>query len=251
VLEAEETSQATSAPTCPEGRASELRGAAERELYDRYLPLVRRVARRLMQKLPGHISVDELMAVGWIGLVEGLRKRPHIETEEQFEGYVVKRIRGAILDHLRTLDPLSRSMRRTSRQISKVVDAMTSLFGRPPTEDEMAQQLGVSPDDYRGMVSDIARSDPARIEFSESSFPPSMTEQAPDQVASRRQIADRVAAVTDRLPPRLQLILHLYYQQDQSFREVGELLGVTEARVCQLHAEAIRLVRAELKDMRG
>jgi RNA polymerase sigma factor for flagellar operon FliA len=222
------------------------RNLAERALYERYLPLVRRVARRLMRQLPGHIAVDELIAVGWIGLVEGLRKRDTISTEEQFESYAIQRVRGAILDYLRTLDPLSRSMRRTSRQIARTVETMTSRLGRPPTEDEMAAGLGVSADAYRVTLSEIARSDPARIDLTDSSYPPSALEQAPDLVASRRQLADRISRVIDRLAQRLQLILRLYYIQDRSFREVGELLGVTEARVCQLHAEAIRLVRVEL-----
>lgn len=222
------------------------RTMTERALYERYLPLVRRVARRLMRQLPAHIAVDELIAVGWIGLVEGLRKRDTIGTEEQFESYAIQRVRGAILDYLRTLDPLSRSMRRTSRQISRTVEAMTSRLGRPPTEDEMAAGLGVSADAYRGTLSEIARSDPARIDLTDSSYPPSAMDQAPDLVASRRQLADRIVQVIDRLPQRLQLILRLYYIQDRSFREVGELLGVTEARVCQLHAEAIKMVRAEL-----
>jgi RNA polymerase sigma factor for flagellar operon FliA len=239
----------------PEGSSTQLlleepadsaRGAAERELYERYLPLVRRVARRLMRQLPAHIAVDELIAVGWIGLVEGLRKRDTIGTEEQFESYAIQRVRGAILDYLRTLDPLSRSMRRTSRQISRTLEAMTSRLGRPPTEDEMAARLGVSADAYRVTLSEIARSDPARIDLTDSSYPPSAMDQAPDLVASRRQLADRIIRVIDRLPQRLQLILRLYYIQDRSFREVGELLGVTEARVCQLHAEAIKLVRADL-----
>jgi RNA polymerase sigma factor for flagellar operon FliA len=239
-------SGATPSETLLAEQAESQRNTAERALYERYLPLVRRVARRLMRQLPGHIAVDELIAVGWIGLVEGLRKRDTISTEEQFESYAIQRVRGAILDYLRTLDPLSRSMRRTSRQIARTVEAMTSGLGRPPTEDEMAARLGISADAYRVTLSEIARSDPARIDLTDSSYPPSALEQAPDQVASRRQLADRISRVIDRLPQRLQLILRLYYIQDRSFREVGELLGVTEARVCQLHAEAIRLVRAEL-----
>jgi RNA polymerase sigma factor for flagellar operon FliA len=218
----------------------------ERALYERYQRLVRRVARRVTRQLPAHVAGDELVAAGFIGLVEGLRKRGQIDNDEQFESYLVKRIKGAILDHLRSLDPLSRSQRRTSRHISRAIDAMTRRLGRPPTEDEMAEKLGVSADDYRVMLSEIARSEPARIELTESCFPPSTLEQAPDLLASRRQMAARVSAVTDRLAPRLQLVLRLYYIQDLSFREIGELLGVTEARICQLHAEAIRLVRVEL-----
>jgi RNA polymerase sigma factor for flagellar operon FliA len=223
------------------------RTAAERILYERYLPLVRRIARRLVRNLPNQITFDELVAVGWIGLIEGLRKREHIGTEEQFESYAGKRVRGSILDYLRTLDPLSRSMRRASRQIARTIETMTSRLGRPPTEDEMAERLGVPLDTYRVLLGEIARSDPTRIELTDSSYPTSSTEQAPDLVASRRQIAGRIGAVIERLPARLQFILGLYYMHDQSFREVGQVLGVTEARVCQLHAEAIRLVRSELE----
>ena len=218
----------------------------DKALYDRYLPVVRRIAMKLVRRLPAQITMDDLIGAGWVGLVEALRKRDTVPTEEQFEAYAAYRIKGAILDYLRSLDPMTRKMRGASRQITAAIESLTARFGRAPTEDEIAAELGVDLDSYHSLLHEVAQADPTRIELTDFYGPKVSSEVAPDVMASRRELADHIAAAVEQMPERLQLVLALYYQEDCSFREVGEVLGVTEARICQLHAEAIHRIRAHL-----
>ena len=220
--------------------------ALDRQLYERYLPVVRRIAMKLVRRLPSQITIDDLIGAGWVGMVEALRRRDRIPTEDQFESYGAHRVRGAILDYLRSLDPMTRKMRGASRQITAAIKACTARMGRSPAEEEIAGELGTGLESYRVLLHQVAQADPTRIELTEFSSPRSRSDAAPDITAQRRELADRIAAAVEQMPERLQLILSLYYQEEYSFREVGEVLGVTEARICQLHAEAIHRIRAFL-----
>jgi RNA polymerase sigma factor for flagellar operon FliA len=220
--------------------------SVDRQIYERYLPVVRRIAMKLVRRLPSQITMDDLIGAGWVGLVEALRRRDGIPTEEQFESYAAHRVRGAILDYLRSLDPMTRKMRGASRQITAAIKTFTARVGRSPAEEEIAGELGMDLDGYRVLLHQVAQADPTRVELTDFSSPRSGSETAPDTMAQRHELADRIAGAVDQMPERLQLILSLYYQEDCSFREVGEVLGVTEARICQLHAEAIHRIRAFL-----
>jgi RNA polymerase sigma factor for flagellar operon FliA len=229
----------------PEGnRAFSL--SVDRQLYERYLPVVRRIAMKLVRRLPSQITMDDLIGAGWVGMVEALRRRDSIPTEEQFESYAAHRVRGAILDYLRSLDPMTRKMRGASRQITAAIKAFTARVGRAPAEEEIAGELGMDLEGYRVLLHQVAQADPTRVELTDFSSPRSGSDAAPDIMAQRRELADRIAGAVEQMPERLQLILSLYYQEECSFREVGEVLGVTEARICQLHAEAIHRIRAYL-----
>jgi len=219
--------------------------ASERGLYERYTPLVRRIAMKTVRSLPSSVSLDDLLSAGWIGLAEALRRRSDTMDEEQFEAYASHRVQGAILDYLRSLDPLSRKLRGASRRISDVTAELTQRFGRAPEEEEIADGLGLSLQDYHQLLGDIADAGLARLELTESVQ--SLSEPAsPETLASKREIVQQVSEAIDRLPERLRLILGLYYQEDCSLREIGEILGVTESRVCQLHSEAVHRIRARL-----
>jgi RNA polymerase sigma factor for flagellar operon FliA len=218
----------------------------DRQLYERYLPVVRRIAMKLVRRLPSQITMDDLIGAGWVGMVEALRRRDGIPTEEQFESYAAHRVRGAILDYLRSLDPMTRKMRGASRQITAAIKAFTARVGRSPAEEEIAGELGMDLESYRVLLHQVAQADPTRVELTDFSSPRSGSDTAPDIMAQRHELADRIAAAVETMPERLQLILSLYYQEECSFREVGEVLGVTEARICQLHAEAIHRIRAYL-----
>ena len=216
-------------------------------LYDRYLPLVRRIAMKLVRRLPSHITLDDLVGAGWVGLVEALRKRDTIASDPQFEAYAAYRVRGSILDYLRSLDPMTRKMRGASRQITAAIKELTARSLRVPNEDEIANALGVKLEDYRALLYDVAMCDPVRIELTELYGCRSPHENAPDAIASRMQLADQISAAVQCMPERMQLLMALYYLEDCSFREIGQVLGVTEARICQLHAEAIHRIRAHLE----
>ncbi len=223
------------------------RRGQDRLLYERYLPIVRRIAMRLVRRLPREITIDDLLSAGWLGLVESLRRRGECTTEEQFEAYASHRIRGAILDYLRSLDPMSRKMRGASREITNAIKSLTVRLTRAPSEDEIAGELGLDLDAYHVLLGQVAQSDPARLEMTDFADAGGDADLAPDMLLSKREMVVHVAESIERLPEKLQIVLGLYYQEDCSLREIGEVLGVTESRACQLHSEAIHRVRANLE----
>ena len=213
------------------------------ETVRRYSPLVRRIAMRTVRNLPAHVAIDDIVSAGWLGLVEALRRRRDGMPEHEFEAYASHRVRGAILDFLRDLDPLSRKLRQASRRISDAARELVGRLGRYPNEEEMAAELGLEVEAYHGLLADISRSGHARLELSgdERSLDPS-----PEAQAAHQELAEFVAQAIEGLPERLRMVLGLYYQESCTLREIGEVLGVTESRVCQLHSEAIHLVRGQL-----
>jgi RNA polymerase sigma factor for flagellar operon FliA len=227
----------------------EARGpATDVAVYQRYLPLVRRIAMRTVRRLPPEVSLDDVLGAGWMGLAEALRRRTAQMNEEQFEAYASHRIRGAILDHLRSLDPLSRKMRGVSRRIAAAVRTLTGRFGRLPAEEEIAGELGLDIEGYRELVGRVSEVDGARLELTEYTGDRSPPESRPDFLASRREAVQKVTEAIDGLPERLKTVLGLYYQDDCSLREIGEILGVTESRVCQMHSEAVQRIRGTIDE---
>jgi RNA polymerase sigma factor for flagellar operon FliA len=227
----------------PEGsRAS----GTDRQLYERYTPLVRRIAMKTLRSLPASVSLDDLLSAGWIGLAEALHRRTANMDEEQFEAYASHRVQGAILDYLRTLDPLSRRLRGASRRITEVSFELTQRLGREPAEEEIAGELGITLGTYYQLLTDIADAGLARLELNDATtFLPE--EGSPESLATRRELLEVVASAIDQLPERIRLVLSLYYDEDCNFREVGEIMGVTESRACQMHSEAVHRIRAKIK----
>jgi RNA polymerase sigma factor FliA len=219
--------------------------ASEQQLYERYTPLVRRISMKTIRTLPASVTLDDLLSAGWIGLAEALRRRTATMDEEQFEAYASHRVQGAILDYLRSLDPLSRKLRGASRRITEVTADLTRRLGRAPEEEEIAGDLGIPLDEYHQLLTKIADAGLARLELTES-IQDQGAFASPEQATSQREIIERVADAIDALPERLRTVLGLHYQEDCSFREIGEILGVTESRACQLHTEAVHRIRARL-----
>ncbi len=219
---------------------------ARREAYERYLPLVRRIAMRIARGLPPSVSMDDVISAGWVGMAEAMTRRAESMDDSHFEAYASYRIRGAILDYLRSLDPLSRKLRGASRRITDAARDLSARLGRLPEEDEIANELGVSLSEYQGLLGNIAEAGLVRLELThiediDGAHP------SPEATASRNEIVSALSEAIENLPERLKLVLGLYYQEDCSFREIGEVLGVTESRSCQLHAEAVHLLRAVLE----
>lgn len=223
------------------------RRVSDRATYDRYAPLVRRIAMRVVRRLPATITIDDMISAGWVGLTESLKRCAVTMPEEEVEAYVSHRVRGAMLDYLRSLDPMSRRMRNASRQVTAAVKAVTVRLGRAPEEEEIAAELGLTLPQYQNLMGEIASTDCVTLDLSELSAPRTDPESGPDVIASRRELVGRIAEAIEALPERLQLIVGLYYQDDCSLREIGEVLGVTESRICQLHGEAIHRIRASVE----
>lgn len=221
--------------------------AAERALYEQYLPMVRRIAIRITRRLPREVSLEDVLSAGWLGLVEALRRRSSCPTEEQFEAYAVYRVRGAILDYLRSLDPMSRRYREASRAITSAIQSLTQQLGRPPSEDEIAGHLGLEFESYCDLLNQVAKFEPIRLEVTGAADVLAGPDLGPDSLLSDRELVSLVADAIDRLPERLQLVLGLYYQEECSLAEIGKVLGVSESRVCQMHTECVHRLRAHLE----
>ncbi len=215
-----------------------------REVYERYLPLVRRISMRLVRKMPQEIALDDLLGAGWVGLVEALGRRTAEMSEDEFAAYASHRIKGAMLDYLRSLDPLSRKMRGASKTIARTIRDLSARHGRAPEEPEIAREMGLELEAYRTLLGQVAHADFARLDVTEVQAP--SESEGPDLLASRKELLALIARSIEHLPPRLQLVLGLHYQEEASLREIGLVLGVTESRVCQLHAEAIHRIRAHM-----
>ena len=240
---------------------AQFRETGDRGIRDRliltYAPLVKYVAGRLGSGLPAHVDEGDLVSYGLLGLI-GAIERYDPDRDVKFETYAIARIKGAIIDELRAMDWVPRSVRSRARQIERAMAELEAKLGRAPTDEEIAQKLGLSEDELEESLTEIARSSIAAldelwtvsgsggdqialidtIEDTEAPDPQS----ALSQTELREAIADAIA----RLPEREKLVVTLYYYEELTLREIGEVLGVTESRVSQLHTKAILRLKARL-----
>lgn len=219
----------------------------DRAEYERYQPLVRRIAMRLARRVPKTISMSDLVSCGWLGLMEAFTRAAPEMPGEEFEAYASYRIRGAMLDYLRSLDSATREMRRTSRRLARTLKDLQRSLGRAPTEEEIARAMGVTPAEYQNVLTRVASAGMSRLELMD--FDQSDIEshsQPVDDEVSRREVTSQLSQAITTLPPRLQNVLALYYQKECTLKEIGAVLGVTESRVSQLHTEAVHRLRASM-----
>ncbi len=216
--------------------------------YERFLPLVRRIAMRLARRIPSHISVNDLVSCGWLGLVEAFSRADSNMPVEEFEAYASHRVKGAMLDYLRGLDPATRQIRNASRRVTRAIAQLTKQLNRSPEEAEIAKAMNLALEDYRDMLLMIAGAGMARLEILDLDQLDAMGDpgEAPDEEAGKRLLAQQLEEAIRLLPERLQQVLALYYQEDCTLREIGAILSVTESRVSQLHTEAMHRLRASI-----
>jgi RNA polymerase sigma factor for flagellar operon FliA len=219
-----------------------------RALVDRYTGIVRRHAFRLARRLPAHIRVEDLIAAGFFGLADALRKYDGVHAD-RFHAYADARIRGAMLDELRSCDPLSRDMRDLNKRIVAAIRVLTGSLNRPPDELEIAQHLGIPVNTLRGNLAHLSNLrfvnvDTCSGDGTEGIDIADDRAESAEATVYRSERQEKLASVVADLPERLQQVLNLYYVQDFTMREIGIELGLTESRVCQLHGEAILRLRA-------
>ncbi len=222
------------------------------QLVQRFAPLVKRIAYHLMARLPSSVQVDDLIQNGMIGLLDAI-DRFEAGMGAQFETYAAQRVRGAMLDGLRENDWLPRSLRREFRQIEKAIAQLEQEYGRPPSENELAKSLGVSLADYQKMLQDAKGHQLISFEDLVEEGDEDFLERhliddsgEPSKILEDENLKRMLVQGIELLPERERLMMALYYEQDLNLREIGEVMGVTESRVCQLHTQAVARLRARI-----
>ena len=222
------------------------------QLVQRFAPLVKRIAYHLMARLPSSVQVDDLVQNGMMGLLDAIN-RFEAGMGAQFETYAAQRVRGAMLDGLRENDWLPRSLRRDFRRIEVAIAQLEQEFGRSPSEKELADALSMSLGEYQKMLQEARGYQLISFEdmveegdedFLERHFTDDSGE--PSKILEEQGLHQSLVKGIESLPEREKLMMALYYEQDLNLREIGEVMGVTESRVCQLHTQAVARLRAKI-----
>jgi len=229
--------------------------AAQEQLMLEHMPAVRWMARRIHERLPQHVDMDDLVSAGTLGLLDAFRKFDP-GKKVQFRSYAQFRIRGAILDSLRTLDWSPRDLRRKGRAVEETIRRLTAQYGRAPSEPEVAREMQLALEEYQQLLGELKGLEigTLHIERSEDSgeeelaYIPDRPEEDPLFRCLRGEMRDRLAAAIDQLPERERLVVTLYYYEEMTMKEIGLALGVVESRVSQIHSSAVLHLRARLAD---
>ena len=231
---------------------------AREQLVVAYSPLVKYVAGRMSSGLPAHVEEADLISYGLLGLINAI-ERFDLSREIKFETYAITRIKGAIIDELRALDWVPRSVRARAREIEKAHAKLEHQLHRTPTDEEMARELNLTLDEFQEAlvkissstvvaldelwaVSDSSGDSVSLLDTLEDPDAPN-----PEALLAQSELKDRLADAIAALPEREKLVIALYYYENLTLREIGEVLGVTESRVSQLHTKAVLRLRARIQ----
>jgi RNA polymerase sigma factor for flagellar operon FliA len=262
MLEAAETLQArtkirrpaSSGGYPPGGFDGAMTAEQERVLLE-HLPVVRFLARRIHERLPQHVDIEDLVSAGVVGLMDAFAKFDP-DKNVQFRSYAQFRIRGAILDSLRTLDWSPRELRRKGRAIEEAIRVLTARLGRPPAESDVATEMGLGLQEYQQLLGELKGLEigTLHVEHNDESgdeelaYIPGRPEDDPLFRCLRGEMEDRLTDAIANLPDRERLVMTLYYFEEMTMREIGLAMGVVESRVSQVHASAVVHLRAALRD---
>ncbi|HEV2858943.1 MAG TPA: RNA polymerase sigma factor WhiG [Solirubrobacterales bacterium] len=231
---------------------------ARERLVVAYSPMVKFVAGRLGAGLPSHVEDADLISYGLVGLI-GAIERFEPERGIKFETFAMTRIRGAIIDELRSLDWVPRSVRSRAREIEQVQAKLEHELQRAPTEGELAAKLNMTEEELQTALLEIANSSVYALDelwtVSDSSgdqvsLLDTIADEGaadPQEALATTEVKDRLTEAIGGLPEREQLVVALYYYENLTLREIGEVLGVTESRVSQLHTKAVMRLKSHLQ----
>lgn len=225
--------------------------ADKEETILRHCDLIKYMALRLASRLPPHVSVDDLFNAGVIGLMDAIDKFDP-EQQIQFRTYAKIRIKGAMLDEIRAMDWVPRSLRQKSSLLTKSSASLLEKLGRYPTDEELAAELNLSLSSYHHMLDEIKGISLMPLEIQEATQDGQGETQlatsgdGPFQAVYREQLRNELAEAIETLPKNEQLILSLYYYDELTMKEIGAIMGYTESRISQLHTKAVLRLRTRL-----
>ena len=231
---------------------------AREKLILHFSPLVKYVSGRVAANLPQNIDGGDLVSYGIFGLIDAIQKFD-ITREIKFETYAIARIKGAIIDELRALDWVPRSVRSRARQLEKAYIELENRLKRVPSDEEVAKELEIEVKDLHALLSQLSYTSVVALEDlwnarGEKDDRVSLIDtvkddsaQEPSRVFESSEMKEVVAGAIEKLPEREKIVIALYYYEGLTLREIGEVLGVTESRVSQLHTKAIIRMKAKLR----
>lgn len=218
-----------------------------------HVDLVKSMASRLGRRLPSQVELSELVSVGVLGLIEAAnRYQPSLGVP--FDAFARRRINGAMLDALRGLDWVPRSLRRLQRDVDGALTNLRHTLGREPEAAEIASALGVSPQDYDAKLDELRLAEVAVVQPSGTGdesldlLDVAIDDQGPYRQLERRELRERLAAALKQLPERECLILAMSYEQEMTLAEIGAVIGVGESRVSQLRTQAVARLRSLMQE---
>lgn len=221
-----------------------------------HAPMIKYIANRIASRLPSHVDVDDLINSGVIGLIDALEKFDPTRGIK-FKSYAESRIRGSILDNLRSLDWVSRSVRRKSRVLEQTFADLEKKLGRPATEEEVAEVMGMELEDLLKVMGEVnsvslvyldevLNDDSGDKEQTLAEYLSNPDDEDPYSLLAIQEIKESLTEGIDALPEKERLVLSLYYYEELTMKEIGKVLDVTESRVSQLHTQAILRLRGKL-----
>lgn len=228
-------------------------GKGQADLVTEHTPLLKRIAYHMVGRLPASVQVDDLIQAGAIGLIEAARNFDATQGAS-FETYASIRIRGAMLDEIRKTDWIPRSLRKRMRDLSEAIRTIENRTGRPAQPDDIIKELGISQEEYNALLRDSANTSVLSLDEVLTDNPEQPHEETgSDDIDPLATLEDddfrhALVEVIDQLPEREKLVMSLYYEQDLNLREIGQVLEVSESRVCQIHGQALARIRSKMTE---
>ena len=225
-------------------------GNEQARLIEQHATLVKRIAYHMLARLPANVQVEDLIQAGMIGLLEAAKKYD-VSKGASFETFVGIRIRGAMLDEVRKGDWAPRSVHRNTRMVADAVHVIEKRTGRDATDQEVAKELGIELDEYHKILADTRGSRLFSFDdlLEDGAPEPGFGEsQEPSHLTEEEKFKQALAEAIEGLPERERLLLSLYYHEELNLKEIGQVLGVSESRVSQLHSQCAARLRSRLAD---
>jgi RNA polymerase sigma factor for flagellar operon FliA len=232
---------------------------ARRDLVDIYARIVKYVAGRMAIGLPHYVEFNDLISAGLLGLIQAIDKFDHTRGIK-FETFAIPRIRGSILDELRSQDWFPRSLRRKAKQLEEAYSQLEAKLGRPATDAEVAKALNIPIEEFDGMIGEVSIATIMSLDAetgdddNATSLGDYLADPATEDVEAvlaRQEMKNLIGTRMSELPEKEQLVLVLYYYEELTLKEIGEILDVTESRVCQIHTKAILRLKSKIQRNEG